>query len=42
MLLSKLLYLHGIYYNVIKQDPNHDTLFNTTNILKEQWQKNSL
>jgi hypothetical protein len=26
LLLSKL-YLHGIYYNVIRQDPNHDTLF---------------
>jgi hypothetical protein len=24
LLLSKLLYLHGIYYNVIRQDPNHD------------------
>jgi len=27
LLLSKLLFLHGIYYNVIRQDPNHDTLF---------------
>jgi hypothetical protein len=29
-LLSKLLYLHDIYYNVIGQDPSHDTLFNIT------------
>jgi len=32
LLLSKL-YLHGIYYNVIGQDPNHDTLINIANIL---------
>ncbi len=38
-MLSKLLYLHGIYYNVIEQDPNHDALFNITNILTEKWQK---
>ncbi len=38
----KLLYLHGIHYNVIGQDPNHDTLFNITNILIEKWQKNSI
>ncbi len=38
-MLSKLLYLHGIYYNVIRQDPNHDMLFNITNILIEKWQK---
>jgi hypothetical protein len=38
MLLSKL-YLHGIYYNVIGEDPSHDTLFNITNILIEKWQK---
>jgi hypothetical protein len=25
LLLSKFLYLHGIYYNVIGQDPNNDT-----------------
>jgi hypothetical protein len=36
LLLSKLLYLHGIYYNVIRQDPNHDMLFNITNILIEK------
>jgi len=35
-LLSKLLYLHGIYYNVIGQDPNHDILFNITNILTKK------
>ncbi len=27
LLLSKL-YLHRIYYNVIRQNPSHDTLFN--------------
>jgi hypothetical protein len=37
-MLSKLLYLHGIYYNVIRQDPNDDALFNITNILTEKWQ----
>jgi hypothetical protein len=31
-----LLYLHGIYYNMIRQDPNHDTYFNLTDILKEK------
>ncbi len=41
-MLSKLLYLHGIYYNVIGQDPNHDNLFNIINILIEKWQNNSL
>jgi hypothetical protein len=38
-MLFKLFYLHGIYYNVIWQDPNYDTYFNTTNILIEKWQK---
>jgi hypothetical protein len=27
LLLSKLLYLHNIYYNVIGQDPNHEILY---------------
>jgi len=39
LLLSKLLYLHGIYYNVIRQDPNHDIYFNITNILTKKWPK---
>jgi len=39
LMLSKLLYLHVIYYNVIGQDPSHDTYFNLTNILKKKWQK---
>jgi hypothetical protein len=41
LLLSKL-YLHGIYYNVIGQDPNHDTLINITNILFKNDKKHSL
>ncbi len=36
LMLSKLLYLHVIYYNVIGQDPSHDTYFNLTNILKKK------
>ncbi len=39
LLLSKLLYLCGIYYNVIGQDPSHDNLFNYSNILKKKCQK---
>jgi DNA replication protein DnaC len=39
MMLSKLLYLHDIHYNVIGQDPNHDALFNITNILTKKQQK---
>jgi hypothetical protein len=38
MMLSKL-YLHGIYYNVIGQDPNHDALFSIINILTKKQQK---